>query len=378
MAISRVHTWSSGEVLTASDLNAEFNNFINNALALVSPLTGSLDFNSNSALNFRFQNQSATQSAGVEGFAYWQSTEDSLHISTGTLQARVPALTGIQNGELVGIVNPTSVEGATIYGRVKLQATQFALTQPSAAGAAGNLEVLFPAAATPIALYGVRGYLGALTTTTIAYNADVAILTNSTGGAVRHTTVAGTIDSATQGLDGRDQAGAFSSSQDLHAYLISNGTTIKGVLADSAPPTGPDLTTLAAFSGYTYWCYIGTYRWNSSSNFIPARQNGSWVIYETQQNVLTNGTATIETSVTITSFVPAKALAFQLVYDGESGSALLLRVVSGSDALQLDSTGNKSGVVILPNVSQTLFYLRGGAQQTDLEISGYKVSNGDA
>lgn len=45
MALARVKTWSSGEVLTASDLNAEFNNLLNNARDLISPLTSSLDMN---------------------------------------------------------------------------------------------------------------------------------------------------------------------------------------------------------------------------------------------------------------------------------------------------------------------------------------------
>lgn len=45
MALARVKTWSSGEVLTASDLNAEYNNIINNARDLISPLTASLDMN---------------------------------------------------------------------------------------------------------------------------------------------------------------------------------------------------------------------------------------------------------------------------------------------------------------------------------------------
>ena len=44
MALSRVKTWSSGEILTASDLNSEFNNILNNALTLISPLTANLDF----------------------------------------------------------------------------------------------------------------------------------------------------------------------------------------------------------------------------------------------------------------------------------------------------------------------------------------------
>ncbi|MES0339849.1 MAG: hypothetical protein ABUK15_07320 [Anaerolineales bacterium] len=37
-------TWIAGEVLSAADLNAEFNNPLNNALSLISPLTGALDF----------------------------------------------------------------------------------------------------------------------------------------------------------------------------------------------------------------------------------------------------------------------------------------------------------------------------------------------
>ena len=45
MALSRVKSWSAGEVLTASDLNAEFNNILNNPVSLISPLTAALDMN---------------------------------------------------------------------------------------------------------------------------------------------------------------------------------------------------------------------------------------------------------------------------------------------------------------------------------------------
>lgn len=44
MSLSRVKTWIPAEILTASDLNAEFNSILNNALSLISPLTGALDF----------------------------------------------------------------------------------------------------------------------------------------------------------------------------------------------------------------------------------------------------------------------------------------------------------------------------------------------
>ena len=46
MAISRVKNWGA-EILYASDLNAEFNNILNNATSLVSPFTAAVDFDGN-------------------------------------------------------------------------------------------------------------------------------------------------------------------------------------------------------------------------------------------------------------------------------------------------------------------------------------------
>ena len=46
MAITRVKTWAA-EILTFNDLNAEFDNILNNALSLISPLTGNLAAGSN-------------------------------------------------------------------------------------------------------------------------------------------------------------------------------------------------------------------------------------------------------------------------------------------------------------------------------------------
>ena len=43
MAVSRLKTWVAGEILTAADLNAEFNNILNNAQDLASPRTKNLD-----------------------------------------------------------------------------------------------------------------------------------------------------------------------------------------------------------------------------------------------------------------------------------------------------------------------------------------------
>lgn len=45
MAVTRVKEWSAGEVLTAADLNAEFDNVLDNGESLAWPATGSKDFN---------------------------------------------------------------------------------------------------------------------------------------------------------------------------------------------------------------------------------------------------------------------------------------------------------------------------------------------
>ena len=50
MALSIYKTFVAGEVLTAADMNALQSHFTSNALSLISPLTGNLDFNGNQAI----------------------------------------------------------------------------------------------------------------------------------------------------------------------------------------------------------------------------------------------------------------------------------------------------------------------------------------
>jgi len=130
MAISRVKTWIAGEILTASDLNAEFNNIINNALSLISPLTANLDFDNFSAIDFRFERFTATQTAANESRAYWHTVEDTLHIDDGTNIRRVPAVTNLASGTLI------IAASATTFGVLAPGAINQVLTMTTAATAA--------------------------------------------------------------------------------------------------------------------------------------------------------------------------------------------------------------------------------------------------
>ena len=85
IALARTKVWVAAEVLFASDLNAEFNSVLNNALSLISPLTGNLDFNFTQAVQFRAENLSATPTAAAAraGRLYFQTTLDVTQIDDG-------------------------------------------------------------------------------------------------------------------------------------------------------------------------------------------------------------------------------------------------------------------------------------------------------
>jgi len=72
MPLTRVRVWSAGDILTASDLNTEFNNIINNGV--VSPISINFDMNNFQILNARLENFAATQSSSATkiGRIYYQ------------------------------------------------------------------------------------------------------------------------------------------------------------------------------------------------------------------------------------------------------------------------------------------------------------------
>lgn len=109
MAISRVTTWSAGQILTAAALNAEFDNIINNALSLVSPWTADM-----AAGGFRLTGLAL----GTAGSPAWQFTGDT---NTGGFSPGADRLTlvtaGVARMEIAAagavFINATSNVGMT-------------------------------------------------------------------------------------------------------------------------------------------------------------------------------------------------------------------------------------------------------------------------
>lgn len=193
-----------------------------------------------------------------------------------------------------------------------------------------------------------------------------------------------TVDTGVAGpaVNGRDQAGAFSSNQWLYFYAIYNpgSDTVAGIVSLTGPSSGPTLP-----SGYTAWAYFGAVRWNGSSNLVPTRMAGNWRYYETEQSALSGGTATTETAVSLTSLIPATASRFQIggamTLQSTSGH-VKLRTISGSDARLVygfAASGETNvtgwGDLILPNISQQFYYLWSSAitaRSFDAMLYGYE------
>lgn len=113
MAISRVKTWSAGEVLTASDLNAECNNILNNAADLVSPFTKAISMGG-FALNFDASNTIAltgtTNGISLTGGAFNTPQGADIASATGAGTLNLDTSTG----NVVDVTGTTGISAVTL------------------------------------------------------------------------------------------------------------------------------------------------------------------------------------------------------------------------------------------------------------------------
>lgn len=117
MALSRIKTWVAAEVLTASDLNAEFNNILNNALSLVSPWTGNM-----SAGGFRLTSLAAgsvtdpaLQFTGDANTGIFSSATDTVDVAVGGVR-------GLQVTTIASAVNYLDLRPSVAAADVTVEA----------------------------------------------------------------------------------------------------------------------------------------------------------------------------------------------------------------------------------------------------------------
>lgn len=244
---------------------------------------------------------------------------------------------------------------------------------------------------------------GTVGQTTLALTADAVVLRNMTTGELTvRTGASATLDLATAGPapNGRDQAAGFTNAW-VHVYWIWDGSTLATTGSPTAPPTGPTLPP-----GYYAWTYATTFRTGSTENqwFLTWRARGALVMH-TRTAVLGGGSATTETSVSVSGLVPPNAPTMilqirsqQLTSDssGNANAQYVLRAASGGTnelyfgqfaltGLAGTSTTILPGgaTLLMPNVGQQFFYLWTGINQGSgpaltIETLGYRVPNGDS
>ena len=100
------------------------------------------------------------------------------------------------------------------------------------------------------------------------------------------------------------------------------------------------------------------------------------LFYDAEQAVLTSGTATTETAVSLVPAIPETALSVLMHIDAASNSSLTIRLEPAVTHLSFIGTFGIFTEVILPNVNQSVRYFRGAAHATNFRVAGYALPNG--
>ncbi len=126
MALARVHVWAEGEVLTATDLNGEINNLLNNPMALISPLLGNLNVNNNSitgVINVAASDDTINFLVGNVGTGALSIVESALQTTLLTTSTNVVNGSVLRffhdvdpvDGQVTGIINWVAKSGGVPY-----------------------------------------------------------------------------------------------------------------------------------------------------------------------------------------------------------------------------------------------------------------------
>lgn len=223
--------------------------------------------------------------------------------------------------------------------------------------------------------------------TSIQISADAVALADSNSQVIAYRNPSTLTNNITaSGANGRDTTATFAANQFIHFYWVSAGenATLETRSSLAAPPTGP--------AGTAFWSYVGAVRLGTGQ-LVRVRIHGGRVYNAVQQSVLSGGTATVATSVSLTSYVPSNAgviyLQSRLHHAADAQRILSIRFVSGQNYVTQKVEGNGGAdagtdisVFEIPNVSRQISYLIDGsvgiADGANIHVLGYSVPNGDS
>lgn len=190
MALVRLATPVAGQTIDpTTHYTTEFDNIYNNALALISPLTGTLNANNNQVTNLRVENVTATPTAGQAGRTVWHTTHKQLILDDGVQLRYVPAVYGLANRRLIIATDVGSyAAGPAIFttsGSAVMPAMNAAATISTtitAGGAAVGDRVLASHTAVTMASVVMSAYVSSTNTVTVTfYNGTGAVLNIGSG-----------------------------------------------------------------------------------------------------------------------------------------------------------------------------------------------------
>lgn len=223
------------------------------------------------------------------------------------------------------------------------------------------------APATPIRGLSKNKRVQVATNTTITIACDGVIVSDGTD--YFNVSVNNTLSTnAGIGLDQLDSATTIAAATWLYVYAIYNGTTVKTVASTSS--TSPDLTN-GAFSGYTYWAYLGAVRTAAAStNLMGTVQTND----RTQYVLGLAQTSSVQTIAALTSATLVAESVSTLV--PPTAYSVVMSGVSNNAAANLFAAPNSSYVS-----SSSPMYAIGGAVAYEMVLEStdvYCASNGAA
>ena len=295
MAIARITTWSSGQTLTASALNAEFNNILNNGVDLWSPASKSTSFGGY-ALVLNAAGVSNIQSPGTAGFLLTPGAK------TGT-----PGSTG----KTVNISAHTYTDSATAASGTATSWTGSSFQRPTLA--ASNTSVVTTDAATVYIANGpAAGTNQTLTNSWGLWVDDGAVrldLTTSKASAASAVCRALYLPAATQTISGSTNITTATGYNYIEvaqptmsaasAMTITNAATLYIADAPAAGGAGPAAITNA----YAIWVDSGAVRFDGAATITGAlTQTGA---IDANSTMTLSGTLTMDG--TNNAIIPAAA-----------------------------------------------------------------------